>query len=290
MPRFPFPEFPNGWFQIANRSELSPGKSIEQSYFGHRLTLSMAEGGELSLRAERDRAGTNSVASAGSGAAAAPSAAGSWPLAERCGLIFVHHHSEGALPSWELPSLGTFDEPGWTPMRTTTLEIRSHPQEICENTADIAHLAAVHGMTVGDRDDIEVETLGTLLRVGIGLKIAPRPDSQDASVDMHMWTENYGPALGVVHLTNPDGTETFSTYAPTPRGDGLLDYRISTALRRPGTPEQIDRALEHSHRYQCATVLEDLPIWENKTFHAQPRLSEVDGPIARFREWYGQFY
>jgi hypothetical protein len=145
-------------------------------------------------------------------------------------------------------------------------------------------------MTVGDRDDIKVETQGTLLRVGIGLKIAPRPDSQDASVDMHMWTENYGPALGVVHLANPDGTETFSTYAPTPRGDGLLDYRISTALRRPGTPEQIDRALEHSHRYQCATVLEDVPIWENKTFHLQPRLSEVDGPIARFREWYGQFY
>lgn len=293
MPRFPFPEFPNGWFQIANRSELSPGKSIEQSYFGHRLTLSMTEGGEVSLRVIRERDGDNGDPEANAAAAAAgtnPSAVESWPLAERCGLIFVHHHSEGALPSWELPSLGTFDEPGWTPMRTTTLEIRSHPQEICENTADIAHLAAVHGMTVGDRDDIKVETLGTLLRVGIALKIAPRPDSQDASVDMHMWTENYGPALGVVHLANPDGTETFSTYAPTPRGDGLLDYRISTALRRPGTPEQIDRALEHSHRYQCATVLEDVPIWENKTFHLQPRLSEVDGPIAQFREWYGQFY
>ena len=287
MARFPFPEFPNGWFQIANRSELNPGEAIERCYFARRLTLSMAEDGSLSLEVDDP---SPSATGPATGEAAGGDVREPWPLAERCGLIFIYHHAEGAPPAWELPSLATFDEPGWTPMRTTCLEIRSHPQEICENTADVAHLASVHGMIVGDRDEIQVETLGPLLRVGIGLKIAPRPDSPDASVDMHMWTENYGPALGVVHLANPDGTETFSTYAPTPRGDGLLDYRISTALRRPGTPQQIDRALEHSHRYQCATVLEDVPIWENKTFHAQPRLSEADGPIARFREWYGQFY
>ena len=272
--RFPFPEYPNGWFQIANRAELDGRQSVEGRYFDRRFVLSRAAGDELALEVTRDRDGESET----------------WPLAERCGLLFVFHHSEGAAPNWSLPALATFDEPGWTPMRTTCLEIRSHPQEICENTADVAHLASVHGMRVDDDSEIVVETEGTRLRVGIGIKIAASPDSEDADVALQMWTENYGPALGVVHLANPDGTETFSTYAPTPRGDGLLDYRISTALRRPGTPEQIERALEHSHRYQCATVLEDVPIWENKTFHERPRLSEVDGPIPRFREWYSQYY
>jgi phenylpropionate dioxygenase-like ring-hydroxylating dioxygenase large terminal subunit len=272
--RFPFPEFPNGWFQIANRADLVPGHPLRQAYLGHSLSLILDDQGGLSLDVETLN-----------GEAVRP-----WPLDERCGLIFVYHHDEASAPSWDLPSLETFAEPGWTPMKTTRLEIRSHPQEICENTADVAHLAAVHGMQVGDRDSIVVETKGPLMRIGVSIKIASRPDSANADVEIFMWTENYGPALGVVHLANPDGTETFSTYAPTPRGDGLLDYRISTALRRPGTTEQISRALEHSHRYQCATVLEDVPIWENKTFHARPRLSEVDGPIPRFRDWYSQYY
>lgn len=272
-PRFPFPEFPNGWFQIANRRELAKG-ALEQSYFGHSLKLEARADGTLSLEVRTP--GNLAIES--------------WPTAERCGLIFVYYHDQRCAPTWELPSLSTFAEPGWTEMKTTCLDIRSHPQEICENTADVAHLASVHGMEVGDRDSIIVETNGPHLRVGVRMKIASRPDSPRADVDIQMWTENYGPALGVVHLANPDGTETFSTYAPTPRGGGLLDYRISTALRRPGSPEQIDRALEHSHRYQCATVLEDVPIWENKTHLSHPRLSDADGPISQFRQWYSQYY
>ena len=273
-PRFPFPDFPTGWFQVANRRELMERECIEHRYLGHDLVLRLGAGGHIDLEVSKPN-----------GQPVAP-----WPLSERCGLLFVYFHEQGLAPSWELPTLSTFDEPGWTEMKTTCLEIRSHPQEICENTADVAHLASVHGMQVGDRDSITVETSGPLLRIGVGLKIASRADSADAGVDIQMWTENYGPALGVVHLANPDGTETFSTYAPTPRGGGLLDYRISTALRRPGTPEQVARALEHSHRYQCATVLEDVPIWESKTFHARPRLSDADGPISQFREWYAQYY
>jgi len=273
-PRFPFPEFPNGWFQIANRADLTPGQPLEQRYFARRLALTLQADGALDLVVTREADGAREE----------------WALDERCGLVFVFYHAEGAAPDWSLPSLSTFDEPGWTPMKTTCLEIRSHPQEICENTVDVAHLASVHGMEVDAESEIVVETEAQRLGVGIGMKIAPRPDAADATVSIHMWTQNYGPALGVVHLANPDGTETFSTYAPTPRGDGRVDYRISTALRRPGTPEQIERALEHSHRYQVATVLEDVPIWENKTFHARPRLSEVDGPVARFREWYAQYY
>ena len=271
--RFPFPEFPNGWFQIANRSELvSAGeetKALERRYFGRTLWLSVEADGCLRV----DLAGGET-----------------WPVVERAGLIFVFHHTAGHSPDWQLPWFATLDEPGWTSWMTTRLEIKSHPQEICENTADVAHLAAVHGMEVGERSSIVVETDGPMLRIGVGMMIASRPGIQTPDVEIQMWTENHGPALGIVHLANPDGTETFSTYAPTPRGNGLLDYRISTALRRPGSAEEVARALEHSHRYQCETVREDIPIWENKVFRTRPRLSDADGPIARFREWYGQYY
>jgi hypothetical protein len=34
----------------------------------------------------------------------------------------------------------------------------------------------------------------------------------------------------------------------------------------------------------------DIPIWENKIHLPRPVLSEVDGPIVRFRTWSRQFY
>ena len=37
-------------------------------------------------------------------------------------------------------------------------------------------------------------------------------------------------------------------------------------------------------------VRQDIPIWENKRFIRTPKLCDGDGPIARFREWAGQFY
>jgi hypothetical protein len=35
---------------------------------------------------------------------------------------------------------------------------------------------------------------------------------------------------------------------------------------------------------------EDTPIWENKIYRPLPVLCDGDGPIAKFRKWYGQFY
>jgi 3-ketosteroid 9alpha-monooxygenase subunit A len=35
---------------------------------------------------------------------------------------------------------------------------------------------------------------------------------------------------------------------------------------------------------------QDVPIWEHKTWLAKPRLTAVDGPVTRYREWFAQFY
>ena len=35
---------------------------------------------------------------------------------------------------------------------------------------------------------------------------------------------------------------------------------------------------------------EDKPIWENKIYRPLPVLCDGDGPIAKFRKWYSQFY
>jgi hypothetical protein len=40
----------------------------------------------------------------------------------------------------------------------------------------------------------------------------------------------------------------------------------------------------------CQQIEEDAPIWENKIYQSKPNLCDGDGPIAKFRKWYAQFY
>ena len=37
-------------------------------------------------------------------------------------------------------------------------------------------------------------------------------------------------------------------------------------------------------------VLDDVPIWDNKSYVANPILCDGDGPINKFRKWVSQFY
>jgi hypothetical protein len=34
----------------------------------------------------------------------------------------------------------------------------------------------------------------------------------------------------------------------------------------------------------------DIPIWENKLYRESPILCDGDGPIAKYRKWFSQFY
>ena len=37
-------------------------------------------------------------------------------------------------------------------------------------------------------------------------------------------------------------------------------------------------------------VGQDIPIWENKVYLEHPTLCDGDGPIAKYRKWFEQFY
>jgi hypothetical protein len=42
--------------------------------------------------------------------------------------------------------------------------------------------------------------------------------------------------------------------------------------------------------YMSQGVFEDVPIWEEKVYQANPVLCDGDGPITRNRKWFEQFY
>lgn len=43
-------------------------------------------------------------------------------------------------------------------------------------------------------------------------------------------------------------------------------------------------------KHEGRQVEQGIPIWNNKIYRPEPKLCEGDGPIARFRQWFSQFY
>jgi len=58
-----------------------------------------------------------------------------------------------------------------------------------------------------------------------------------------------------------------------------LEQSETNAMYTTGVVQEIVRQVE-----------QDIPIWENKVYVENPVLCDGDGPIAKYRKWFGQFY
>ena len=69
-----------------------------------------------------------------------------------------------------------------------------------------------------------------------------------------------------------------------------LDLRFGVSLKANGKPEMMDQIADAYIDNLTRGFLEDVEIWENKTYREVPLLCADDGPIMKLRKWYTQFY
>src|SRR5258708_64358 len=140
--RFPFPPYPNGWFAIGFSGDFPAGEVVTRHFFGQDLVVyrtltgalrasdphcphvgaPLGHGGRVVEDCLRcpfhgwrlDAAG-QCVEIPGSSRIPPKATLRTWPLREVNGVVFVHHHSDGAAPSWDIPEL---PEDQWTANRT----------------------------------------------------------------------------------------------------------------------------------------------------------------------------
>jgi hypothetical protein len=98
-----------------------------------------------------------------------------------------------------------------------------------------------------------------------------------------------GPGLVAVEVKQ--GSLDLLTYiTQTPIDDELTDVRLHFSMRRLADESATRAIAEANDRITNDQFRQDLSIWEHKTWLAKPRLSAVDGPVTRYREWFAQFY
>jgi phenylpropionate dioxygenase-like ring-hydroxylating dioxygenase large terminal subunit len=316
--RFPYAEFPTGWFALAASHEVKPGEVKPLHNFGVDLVLFRTESGQVvvtdpycphlgahlgyggTVEGEAIRCpfhhwkfdATGRCTSVPFAPVPARARIRTWPTAERNDMILIWYDRDGRPPLWDMPQFEETLAPELCGFATYN-DLKTYPQEVLENGADWLHFNTVHTtrQLVGVPDD-RSDGPHTLY-----FSFQTRDYDTDTEID-HFRGEVgfYGPGYARNLSWGrpfPDMTVENSVYV-TPVDQGTLQIRSMHRIV-PGENNRLPldalKTVFASLGPEITRQLEqDVVIWEKKAYFDRPMLAASDGPILRYRKWYSQFY
>jgi len=309
MSRFPFQRYPNGWFQIADSSELRAGDVKPLRYFGRDLVLFRAETGSPhvldahcphlgahigyggKVEGECVRCPFHAWRFDGTGACVEVPYANkippkaklaAWTVREKNGLIMLHYDARGRAPSWEIPDVPEYGSPEWTPYEHRSWRIRTHNQEMAENSCDSAHFLYLHGTQEMPITHAELD--GHVLHTHSETLMKTPQGKTKGSVEVYAYGFGFT-------LTRFRGiVETLLVSSATTIDEEYVELRFAFTVRKLVNQDVTSTVGQAFIREVTRQLEQDIPIWENKRYVDPPLLVDGDGPIGLFRRWARQFY
>ena len=213
----------------------------------------------------------------------------SFPTQERNQMIWSWYHPQNLPPLFNIEDIPEFADPDWSELNTYEWEINANLQETGENAVDIAHFVYVHQAATMPKAKI---TLDGALRVTDMITISPAIDDEgnidmERTQDMHLVSKNYGPGMALQEFTQAFKTVMMASMVPITQDKMLLRF----AFTKPtNISEQSNMLTDVLIAEIVNQVKHDIPIWQNKIYREAPILCDGDGPIAKYRTWFKQFY
>ena len=159
--------------------------------------------------------------------------------------------------------------------------INIHVQEITENGQDYAHFPAVHGTLSPPETEFKIE--GFVRRNTVEVQMQTPRGPMEGKIDVTAT----GPGQSITHFT--DVTEVIMSQQATPI-DAHTTHLRWQLFHLPDISEGKMRVTKARMRDLVKQVNQDIPIWNNKRFNAEPLLVQGDGPILAYRRQYARYY
>ena len=302
--------FPRGWFVIGFSEDLAPEEVRPARYFGKdfviwrtsageprvfnahcpHLGAHLGHGGKVegdSIRCPFHAWGFDSTGKCSDipYASRVPPKARvrSHPTLERNGTIMMWFDPAAGPPEDYVPTIAEFGAEGWTPWMHRTAVIKTHPSEVVENVADVAHFPLVHGNQVlsfaatfeGPTATQSTRTTGY--------------DKRGRLTKQRTVATYYGPAI---QFSEMDGEfPTVILNAHTPIDENNLELRMGLLIKGIDYETKLGQTLGEMWIDALQEgYFQDVAIWEHKRWQDEPMLCDGDGPIGDLRKWYAQFY
>ena len=205
-----------------------------------------------------------------------------WPIQESAGVVYVWYHPNKAAPKWEVASLPRPSQgDDWVEGERHDWVINIHVQEITENGQDYAHFPAVHGTLSPPETEFKIE--GFVRRNTVEVQMQTPRGPMEGKIDVTAT----GPGQSITHFT--DVTEVIMSQQATPI-DAHTTHLRWQLFHLPDISEGKMRVTKARMRDLVKQVNQDIPIWNNKRFNAEPLLVQGDGPILAYRRQYARYY
>lgn len=213
----------------------------------------------------------------------------SFPMQERNQMVWAWYHPNKAEPSFDIKDVPQLSDPNWTDIETYEWEINTCLQESGENAVDVAHFIYVH--EAGEMPTANINLDGAHRSTDM-MTHSPKIDD-DGNIDMtemeaiHLVTQNFGPGMAAQEFSKAFKTVMMASMLPL-TADRM---RLRFAFTKPkDISDQFSMFTDVLVEEIVRQVGHDIPIWENKIYRDNPILCDGDGPIAKYRKWFKQFY
>jgi 3-ketosteroid 9alpha-monooxygenase subunit A len=232
-----------------------------------------------------------------------------YPVLEKNGFIAIWYDPESGEAEDYLPDIPQWGEgaDGWGDWKFFRSRIRARACDVIENIVDIAHFPHVHGGSVVSFENSFAErsvTQRSRVKQSLDAKMMVPPGlpfdfaalrEQGAQSDADAWGDAtyHGPTT-MYYYTESRGSElSYQSWwlnCHIPVNDEELDLCsgvIFNSLTDEPLPEEFIALYPQTAH---AAFGQDVEIWKDKIYQEDPILCDGDGPIAKLRRWYEQFY
>jgi hypothetical protein len=173
--------------------------------------------------------------------------------------------------------------PEWTPYRQRRWTVKSHSQEMGENSVDAAHFLSVHGTLGVPELTAEVTPEGVFHAVN-----RSRNKRFGRVVETAVDIRLFFPGYSVIRFN--ELAEVMLLASNTPVDEETVEQTFLFSARRRGNPLLRSLVSWLFMREVARQYEQDKPIWENKIHLPRPVLCDGDGPIWQYRKWFQRFY
>ena len=204
-----------------------------------------------------------------------------WHVYEDMGMIFVWWHPHKVAPLFEVEPVEEIAKEAWIPVHYVEWILDVHIQEITENSSDIAHFRALHGVASPPVPEIKID--GYYRYSSVTAELPTSKGVVNGKIDVRA----PGPGLSFTRFWGITDMLMLQMQTPLDRG--------RTALRHLYfQPEKLDPVKVNVTKKLIANTTsqleEDAKIWPFKHHLKRPLLVKGDGPIMAYRSFYSRFY
>ena len=323
------PIYPNGWYRAFNSEDIQIGESKYIKIFGKDIAVFRGEDGKVNaIDAFCPHLGANLGIGGkvkgncvecpfhgwkfdGKGTCTSipyttskiPNAANtnSWPVHEYADMICIFYHCEGEEPDYFPIPLPEIDNGSMARYHIWQSDLDMHIQDFAENAADYAHFNYVH-------DDLSIPFGAGLFYITHKVVWHSGTPSDSSQTRFSYFTDDTrvhckflfniplpqyvqpivlfnGPSIVYFRFITPLGDilllKTFQALGPLKvkvQDRIYADRLIPSFLVRFVVTQSL-------HAF-----LDDVIIWENKSYSFRPCIVKGDGPMGKVRRWFSQFY